>query len=140
MSRLILNNKGITLIEVLIAFFLTVTAIIALMSMFSLAMQTSGKSDYMGRAVGILQQELEFREELVMHGSFPSTTPYTAPDQTIKVSGLTSSKEGDATFTVKTTMTKQGSYSWLVHVQVTWPGNSNGVKNSIIVTTQNSFL
>lgn len=139
MLRLILSNKGITLIEVLIAFFITMTAIISLMPIFSLSMQTSAKSDYMGRAVGILQKELEFREEQVMRGVVPATTPYEYADQIVKVSGL-ASKEGDATFTVKTKMTQQGTYSWLIHVQVVWTGNSNGVKSSIIATTQNGFL
>ena len=138
-NSLKLNKKGITLVETLIAAFLTMVAVISLMPMFSLSIQTSAKSDYAGRAVGILQQELEFREGQVMNGVYPADSPHTY-DQNVNVSGMAASQEGDAAFVLKTKMTKQGNNSWLVNVQVTWAGNSTGIKNSIIVTPQINFM
>ena len=138
MSILFINKKGITIVETLIAAFLTAIAVISLTPMFPLSMQTSAKSDYTGRAVGILQRELEFHEELVMKGVYPPTNTYTYPDQEVTVSQL-ASKEGDATFVVKVKYTKQGNNSWLVNVQVTWAGNSTGIKNSILATPQINF-
>lgn len=138
LNSLKLNKKGITIVETLIAAFLTMVAVVSLMPMFSLSLQTSAKSDYLGRAVGILQQELEFREEQVMQGIYPAASP-TTYDQTVKVSGL-DAKEGDVTIILKTKMTKQGNNAWIVNVQVTWTGNSTGFKNSIIVTPQMDFI
>jgi Tfp pilus assembly protein PilV len=129
------NNKGITLVEVMIAFFLTTVAIVSIMPMFTLAMNSTVKSDYKGRAIGILQKELEFREMQVMQGDVPSESPKNFDDKIVQVSGLTS-KEGDATFTIKTKMSKIDDCSWLINVQVTWSGNNNGVKNSMVASIQ----
>lgn len=138
LNSLKLNKKGITIVETLIAAFLTMIAVMSLMPMFSLSLQTSAKSDYLGRAVGILQRELEFHEEQVMNGVYPPDT-YTYPDQDVTVSQL-DSKEGDANFVVKVKYTKQGNNSWLVNVQVTWSGNSTGIKSSILITPQSDFI
>jgi Tfp pilus assembly protein PilV len=53
------NKKGMTLMECIIALVLTTTAIVSLMTMQSLSWKGAGKSDYLGRAEGILQRELE---------------------------------------------------------------------------------
>ena len=49
------NERGITIIEVLITLFLTAVGIMALLSMQPISWQTAGRSDFMGRAAGILR-------------------------------------------------------------------------------------
>ena len=65
------GEKGITLVESLIAAFLTMAVIVGLMTMQSVSWQTAGKSDATGRAVGILQAELESLENDIMRGHVP---------------------------------------------------------------------
>ena len=61
------NNKGISLIEVVIALFLTTVGILALLAMQPMSWQTAAKSDFLGRAAGILQEELETTELSIMN-------------------------------------------------------------------------
>ena len=60
--------------ECIIALLLTTIAIVSLMSMQSLAWKGAGKSDYLGRAEGILQRELETLESNFMWGTTTSTS------------------------------------------------------------------
>ncbi|MHB8137499.1 MAG: type IV pilus modification PilV family protein [Smithellaceae bacterium] len=123
-----LNNKGITLIESLIAVMLTAIAIIGLMTMQPLAWQSAGKADSMTRATELLQRELESVEGSIMKGT---------------VTGLDKSNVsetmGNETFTVTTTITEPITNRWLARVNVKWKGSSTGVKSSIIVTRQMGF-
>ena len=67
MSRTACNNRGITIVEVLITLFLTAVGILALLSMQPTAWNAAGRSDFMGRAAGILQSELERNELMIMN-------------------------------------------------------------------------
>jgi Tfp pilus assembly protein PilV len=60
------NKRGITMIEVLITLFLTAVGIMALLSMQPVSWQAAGRADFMGRAAGILQSELERNEIRIM--------------------------------------------------------------------------
>ena len=53
------GNKGIGLIEVLIAICLVSIGILGLLTLQPMAWRSSNRSDYVGRAAMILQQELE---------------------------------------------------------------------------------
>ena len=140
-----LNNRGISLIEVVIAIFLVTIAVMAVLTMQPSAWRTIGKSDYLGRGAGVLHRELEFREVWIMNTC--NTVPTGAqPAQTITVSGLAAAVgTGDATYTVNTTITPvAGSTNqWTVTVTVTWPDQlSHGYKNlseSMVVTRQLRF-
>ena len=127
MLNIRLNNKGITLVESLVAVMLTGIAILGLMTMQPLAWQTAGKADSMTRAAGIMQRELEAIEGSIMSGTIPANK--TNVPETM----------GNATYTLNTTITQPTTTSWLAHVRVTWPGNANGMKSSIIVTRQTGF-
>jgi Tfp pilus assembly protein PilV len=133
----IFSNKGISIVEALIAAFLTAIAVISLLPMQDVSQRTGFRADYLGRAAGIMQSELELRENQIMIG-----TTLTSPiNQTITVSGQ-SGVTGDATFNVVTTTTANVSpiNSWLVNVRVTWTGGpANGINSSIIVTRQTRF-
>ena len=142
MSRLISSNKGIGLIEVVIAIFLVAVGVMAILSMQPTAWRTIGKSDYMGRGAGILHRELEARELFIMNSC--NVVPIgNQPQQTIVVSGLGGAVSGDAAYTVNTSITAVSASSWQVTVIVTWSDQLlRGYRNlteSIIVTRQQKF-
>jgi Tfp pilus assembly protein PilV len=134
----ILNIKGISLVEVMIAMFLTMIAVISILPMQDMSLKTASRSDYLGRAAGIMQAELEARENQIMIGTIP-TSPINQP---ITVSGFSGAIDGDVTFNVVTTTGTNplGANSWLVNVRVTWTGGpANGISSSMIVTKQSRF-
>jgi hypothetical protein len=140
-----LNNRGISLIEVVIAIFLVTIAVMAVLTMQPSAWKAIGKSDYLGRGAGVLHRELEFREVWIMNTC--NIVPTGAqPAQNITVSGLAAAAgTGDATYTVNTTITPvAGSTNqWTVTVTVTWPDQlRHGYRNlseSMVVTRQLRF-
>lgn len=140
MSNLRCNNKGITIVEVLITLFLTAVGIMALLSMQPISWQTAGRSDFMGRAAGILQSELERNEIRIMNPVNTVSTGTTT--RTMYPSNLTSGttpQKGDVPYTVATTISSLGSTAWRVDVRVTWPGNNRGIAESMTVTRQETF-
>lgn len=133
----ILNKKGIGLVEVCIALFLLSIGIMAMISLQPSAWQLSGKSDYLGRASGILQAQLQAVEAKIVNPNI-AVTPGTSAT-TLYASGQSTAKQGDAVFTVNTTTTDLGSNFWRVTISVTWPGNASGISQSLNVARQESF-
>jgi Tfp pilus assembly protein PilV len=127
------------MVEVMIAMFITVVAIISIFSLLPLSWQTAGKSDYLGRAAGILQTELELREGQVMRNNIPALGTTTRNVQVSDPFTVSAGIRGDATMSVRTTISRRTNNSWLVTVNVTWPGNPQGLTNSIIATPQMFF-
>ena len=95
------NKKGITIIEVVLTLFLTTVGIMALLSMQPISWQTAGRSDFMGRAAGILQSELERNEIRIMNPGNTVSTGTTSA--TVYPSGKTTKQQGDVAYTVATT-------------------------------------
>ncbi len=120
------------MVEVLIAVVITIAAVFS-SSMIPVAWRTASGSDYLGRATGLLQNELENRQYQTMSGVDPTTLEYPADGKAILV--------GDTTFTVKTVTSKDNVHpnTWVVNVNVAWPGNDNGVTSSMLVTRQLGF-
>lgn len=121
------------MVEVLIAMFITTVAVFSISAMIPLSWKTASKSDYLGRATGLLQNELESRQYQTMNGVDPTTLEYPEAGKAILV--------GDTTFTVKTVTSKDNVHpnTWVVNVNVAWPGNDNGVTSSMLVTRQLGF-
>ena len=144
MSRLILSNRGIGLIEVVIAIFLVAVGVMAILSMQPTAWRTIGKSDYLGRGAGILHRELERREAWIANPC--NQVPLgNRPVQNIIVSGQLAELpwgEGDATYTVNTNIAAVAgtTNTWTVTVTVTWPDqvlrNYRNLAESVDVTQQ----
>jgi Tfp pilus assembly protein PilV len=132
MFNMFSKNKGITMVESLIAILLTAIAIVALMPMQDNAIKTMSRSDYMGRAEGILQSEMESQENLIMN-SAGTVCNVGVGNKTVTVTGL-AGVTGDVTFSIKTTTTLQTANSCMVNVNVTWTGNATGIKSSVIAT------
>jgi hypothetical protein len=144
MSRLILSNRGIGLIEVMIAIFLVAVGVMAILSMQPTAWRTIGKSDYIGRGAGILHRELELRKAWIMNPC--NVVPLGArPEQTIIVSGLGAEVRGDATYTVNTNITAVAGTinQWTVTVTVTWPDqvarNYRNLVESAVISQQDGY-
>ncbi|HNS54997.1 MAG TPA: prepilin-type N-terminal cleavage/methylation domain-containing protein [Syntrophales bacterium] len=134
------NERGITIIEVLITLFLTAVGIMALLSMQPISWQTAGRSDFMGRAAGILQSELERNEVRIMNPLLSvSTGTTTRTVYPSNLTGGTTPQKGDVAYTVATTISSLGSTAWRVDVRVTWPGNNRGIAESMTVTRQETF-
>ena len=153
MLNMILNKRGITLVEGLIAILITSVGLMALLSMQSPAWRLSGKSDYMGRGAGILHQELDNWELHIMNRCNSVTAGTTnwnrfttgATTWDVTTSGQSAAQAGDATFQVQavlTDITPAGIVPgtiWRVDVTVNWSGNTASLSDSIVVTRQESF-
>ena len=130
------NKKGISLIEVCIALFLLGFGIFALISLQPSAWRLSGKSDSLGRASGILLAQLQAAEAKIMN---PDIALPANDRSTVYPGGQSTAKPGDMPFPVSTTITDLGNNTWQVTVRVTWPGNTTGIRQSMIVSRQPSF-
>ncbi|MGE5843398.1 MAG: type IV pilus modification PilV family protein [Syntrophaceae bacterium] len=140
MSSTACNNRGITIVEVLITLFLTAVGIMALLSMQPTSWNAAGRSDFMGRAAGILQSELERNELWIMNPANAVSTGV-LPVRNVNASSQSTQQAGDVPFTVNTTVLPLGSATnaWTVTIQVTWPGNTRGVQETAIVSRQEYF-
>lgn len=121
------DNKGITLVESLVAVMLTSIAIIGLLTMQPLGWQSAGKADSIAHATEIMQTKLETIECSIMSGTIP------ADDVNTSVT------VGNQTFTINSTISVRDTISWLVRVRVTWQGNTTGVSSSMIVCHQSAY-
>lgn len=134
------NNRGVGLIEVVIAMFLTTVGILAVLSLQPSAWRTVARSDYLGRASGILYKTLQDNEARIMNPC-NSVTPEGPTSATVIVSNNTGgvAVAGDATYTVATTIAQDGTNTkaFVVTVRVTWPPlNNTGITESMTVTRQ----
>jgi Tfp pilus assembly protein PilV len=142
MCNLICNKKGISLVEVLIASFLITFGILALLSLQPSAWNLSGRSDFLGRAAGLLHKELETVEVFLMNPNNANPCATTNPlvtTQNVYVSGQSTAQSGDIPYTIQTTIQDNGNSSWTVRVRVTWPGNNTGISETLLVTRQENF-
>lgn len=139
MSHLPCDNRGFTLVEVLIAIFITVVAVLGTLALISPAWKTAARSDYLGRASGILYETLMTQEALIMNPC--NTVPAGTPGPTaVFASGQMTAQQGDAQFNVTTTITSIGTDVWRVTVRVSWPPlNTTGISESLVVTRQEGF-
>ncbi len=130
------NNRGISLVEVVIAIFLTTIGVLAVLSLQPAAWRTATRSDYMGRAAGILQKEQATQEVFIMNCCNAVTAGTTTTN--VLASGEAAAQPGDATFTVTTTITLIATNVWRVDVRVAWAGHA-GIIESMVVTRQQRF-
>jgi len=130
------NNRGISLVEVTIATFLTTVAVLAVLSLQPAAWKTATRSDYLGRAAGILHRELAINEAIIMNTCNAIPAGGTRP---VLASLDADPAAGDATFTVQTTITAIGAGAWRVSVGVSWTNHPTPITDSIVVTRQNGF-
>lgn len=123
--------------EVVIAIFLTTVAVLAVMSMQPAAWKTSGRSDYMGRAAGLMHEELLRQESLIMNPCNAVTAGTTGPT-TVYASRQTTAQSGDAAFQRTTTIASITTGVWRVTVRIAWSGHT-GISESMVVTRQEGY-
>jgi Tfp pilus assembly protein PilV len=127
------------MIEVLIAILLTAVGLMTIMSLQSTSLRTVGKSDFLGRASGILYNELERNEAFIMNPSNTVIIGTTGPTPVL-VSYQPAAVEGDITFQVTTVIDSLGANIWRVTVTVTWPPlNPTGITENIVVAGQERY-
>jgi hypothetical protein len=142
MSNLFFSKKGIGLIEVLISLFLISVGILSLISLQPSAWRLTGRSDFLGRAGGLLHKEMETWEVVLMNPNFPN--PVVGPNplvtaRNVFISGQLATQPGDMPFTLRTIIQDNLNFSWRVQVTVTWAGNNTGISESLLVTRQENF-
>ncbi|MDD5475729.1 MAG: hypothetical protein PHU03_04345 [Syntrophales bacterium] len=130
------NNRGLGLLEVVIAIFIATVAVMAILGLQPAAMRTSAQADYMGRAAGMLHRELQRQEAWIMNPCNAVTTGTTTA--TVRTSGQNSNQPGDAPFTVTTGIAALGTRVWRVTVTLGMPGYPD-ISESLIVTRQESY-
>ena len=140
MLVLLTDKKGLTLIETVVAMFLVSISIMSLLSLQSTSWKMVRQSDYLGRAAGILTQEMERAQAIIMNPCQAVPASDASP-QPVLTSGESSKQAGDATFMVQTTIdTLTANRVWRVTVRVTWPPvNNKGITENIVVTRQDRY-
>ena len=137
MSSSIRNDRGMGLPEVIIAMLLTAVGIVALLSVQSPTLRLASKSDFVGRAAGILQKTFETEEAWIMNPR--NAVALGTITRNVLVSGMGAAQPGDLTYTVRTQISTNTNGTFRVSVRVTWPGNDTGLSDSIIVSRQDAF-
>ena len=134
------NNRGISLVESIISVLLVSIGLIAFMSLQPTSWKTSARTDYLGRAIMVLNNEIMTRELWIMN---PCNTVTTGTvDKVLYSSDQQTAQPGDVSFNVQTvTSAVSGSANtWKVTVNVTWPPlSTRGITDNLIVTRQESF-
>ncbi len=134
----ICDRKGITLVEVLVSVVLITIGILALLTLLPSGWRLSGTSDNLGRAAGILQAVLERNEIMIMNGN-NQITPGTLPPKYFDRSGKEMQTQTTDTFYTAATVIQNSGTSFRVRVTLSWPGNSTGIAESVIVGRQMAF-
>jgi Tfp pilus assembly protein PilV len=131
------NNRGFTLVEAVIAIFITTVAVMAIFSLVAPAWRTTSRSDNLGRAANILNDQLQRQESLIMNPCNAVTTGTTGP-VTVYSSGSATGQSGDTQFNVTRTITNIATNVWRVSVRVSWTGHA-GISESLVVTRQENY-
>ncbi|MGD0275964.1 MAG: prepilin-type N-terminal cleavage/methylation domain-containing protein [Syntrophales bacterium] len=139
MSSLPYNNRGVSLVEILIAIFLTTIGVLALMSLQPSAWRAASRSDYLGRAAEMLSKQLEAQQTLIMATCNTISAPTTTTTNYFASGQSTSSGSGDAQYSVKTTITQLGTNTWNVTVKVSWYNGTRSITGSMVVSRQSYF-
>ena len=138
MSHLPCNNRGITLIESVIAILLVSIGLLGLLSMQPSAWRASTRTDYLGRAAMMLSRELTIRELAIMNPCNAVSTGTVT--RIVYTSGQGAAQSGDIGFTVQTITASVATNVWRVTVRVSWPPlNATGIADSVVVTRQEPF-
>ena len=98
---------------------------------------TTARSDFLGRASGILYEQLITQEGWIMNPC-NTVTEGTSGPTTVFASGQTTAQPGDVPFNVTTTITNIATNAWRVSVLVAWTGHP-GISETLVVTRQEGF-
>jgi prepilin-type N-terminal cleavage/methylation domain-containing protein len=137
------NNRGVTLIESVIAILLVSIGLLGLLSMQPSALQTTARTDYVGRAAMMLHKELTAQELRIMNPCNAVAAGTVTVSRNLYTSGQEAVQAGDIGFIVQTVTTGIAANMWRVTVTVSVPPpNTADIKDitgSIVVTRQEPF-
>jgi Tfp pilus assembly protein PilV len=141
MSSIICKNKqGISLVESIISILLVSIGLIAFLSLQPTSWKTSSRTDYLGRGIMVLNNEIMTQELWIMN---PCNTVTTGTvNKVLYSSDQQTAQPGDVSFTVQTVTSAIAgkANTWEVTVIVSWPPlNTKGITDNLIVTRQESF-
>jgi hypothetical protein len=134
------------MVEAVVSIAIVSIGILSLLTLLPSSWRLASRSDFIGRASGILGNRLQTAEAMILN---PATTvtegttvidPYYPGDQVS--AGAAVKKEGDVPFSVATTLTSLDGgvgNAWLVSVRVTWPGTPTGISESLRVIRQENY-
>jgi len=117
--------------------FVTIVGVLGILALISPAWRTAAKSDYLGRASGILYETLMAQEAQIMNPCCTVNEGTTGPIA-VFASGQQAAQSGDVPFNVTTTIVNIGTNVWRVSVRVAWAGNG-GITDTLVVTKQEGF-
>jgi prepilin-type N-terminal cleavage/methylation domain-containing protein len=137
MCRSISNNRGFSLVEVMIALFITVVAVTSIFTLMTPAWRTATMSDQFGRAADILSDQMQQQELFIMNPCNNVVVGTTGP-VTINASGYAAAQPGDVQFSLTRNIVLIAPDVWRVTVRVAWPGNA-GISESLVVTRQEYY-
>lgn len=137
MFQSLCNKQGFSLVEVVIAIFMTTVAVLAIFSLISPAWRTAGHADLLGRAANILYDQLQEQEALIMNPCNAVTEGTTGPIA-LNASGYSTAQAGDIQFNVTRTITEIATGVWRVTIQVAVPGRA-AISESLIVNRQENY-
>lgn len=136
-QKAIPGSRGVSLLEAMIAVFLTAIGILAIMSLQPTAWTAAAKSDYLGRAAMILSAELERQQTWIMNPC-NSVAVGTTTDTAVRSSAQAASLEGDAVYSVTTTIAADPAFAnvFTVTVTVNWNNGASTLTESTVVARQ----
>ncbi len=124
------RQSGVTLTEVIVAMAITSISIVGLMSLQPQSLNLMARADYLGKAAGVLQNELESAEVKVLNPAF-SIDLIDQNERTVT--------SGDTPYTVKTDVELVSTLFYKITATVRWPGNAAGISGCRRVTRQEGF-
>jgi len=141
MFRFKCNNQGFTLVEAVIAVFITAVAVMSIFSLMAPAWRTTSRSDYTGRAANILHDQMQRLEAQIMNPCNDVAEGSTGPFAVYAGGGSSLKESGDAQYMVTTNIIKDGTANaWRITVKVTWAGHSEaGISETLVVTKQDDY-
>lgn len=125
------------MVEVLISLLVMMIGVVALVFMQAQGWRLSGMSDSLGRASGILHEELTSKAAMIMNPC--NKVPTKTFTKVVFISGNPVAQAGDASYTVQTTIAPIEPKIWRLSIKVTWPGNNTGISQSTMASRQERF-
>ena len=124
------SEHGTSLTEVLVALALVSICLLGLLSMQPRSWQLVGRADCLNRAAGLLNDELEKTELMILN-----------PENDVPGESQTERSVpcGERIFMIRTTITGEGDLFYAVTTRVTWPGDETGISGSRRITRQEMF-
>jgi len=132
------NNRGFSLVEAVIAMFITAVAVMSIFSLMSPAWRNTTRSDFMGRAANVLHDQLQQEEVRIMNPCNAVVVGTTGPITIYTGGGTGPQSSGDMPFNVTTTITAVATDVWRVTIRVAWQ-NHPGISESLVVTRQDAY-